>query len=142
MLRKLEKHAKKIIRKSLKDNTLDYTVQFSLSSMDPGNIKFACQITSPAQGIQPITYIFDSYKELEAALIESETELNPRKVEIAFHDNRINTYKNNIKQHEDRKAVLESPDYDPEEDGIPTEEVELGKELKKAVDKKNETKSE
>lgn len=142
MLRKLEKHAKKIIRKSLKDNTLDYTVQFSLSSMDPGNIKYACQITSPAQGIQPITFIFDDYKTLEGALIEATKELNPTKVEIAFHENRISTYKNNIKQHEERMKVITDPNYDPEEDGIPTEEVELGKELKKAVDKKNETKSE
>lgn len=123
-LLKLEKLAKRIIRKSLKDNTLDYTVQITVSSLQPEKLQYACQITSPANGVQPITFIFDDYKTLVASLEEAEKELNPTKVEVAFHENRINTYKNKIAQHEERVVQLNDPDYKPDEDdGIEMEEV-------------------
>jgi hypothetical protein len=124
----LEKLAKKLIRKSLKNNTLDYTIQKSLSSLEPGKIKYACQITSPEKGVQPITFIFDNYKTLEASLQEAIKELNPYKVEEAFHENRINTYKNKIQQHEERLVILRDPEFkgdNVDDDGveIPMEEV-------------------
>lgn len=122
-LLKLEKITKKIIRKSLKDNTLDYTVQITVSSLNPGKLQYACQISSPAGGVQPITFIFDDYKTLESSLEEAEKELNPLKVEIAFHKNRINNYKNKTAQHEERVKQLEDPEYDPEIDNIPMEQV-------------------
>lgn len=122
-LLKLEKLARRVIRKSLKDNTLDYTVQITMSSLDPGKLQYACQITSPANGVQPITFIFDTYKDIEAALVEAEKELNPVKVEVAFHENRIISYKNKIQQHEERVTQLNDPDYKPDEEDIEMEEV-------------------
>lgn len=124
-LAKLEKLAARIIRKSLKDNTLDYTVQITMSSLEPGKLKYACQISSPANGVQPITFIFDSYKLLEESLKEAEKELNRPKVELAFHQNRVNTFKNKIEQHEARIKVLEDPNYKEEDDeeNIPMEEI-------------------
>ncbi len=121
-MRKLEKLAKKVIRKSLKDNTLDYTIQFTMSSLEPGKVKYACQITSPSQGVQPITFIFESYKDLEASLMEAETQLNPKEVEKAFHQSRINTMKNSIQQHEARIVIIDSGEDEDDED-IPMEEV-------------------
>lgn len=122
MLLSLEKLANKVIRKSLKNNTLDYTIQFTMSSLEPGKVKYACQITSPAQGVQPITFIFDDYKTLESALKKAAKDLNPREVEIAFHDNRINTLRNKADQHQARKDQLEDPNYKEEEE-IPMEEI-------------------
>lgn len=122
-MQKLEKLVGRVIRKSLKNNTLDYTVQFTVSSLDPGKVQYAALITSPANGIQPITFIYDSYELLEAALKESENELNPQKVELAFHQNRINSYKNKIDQHEERVKKIEDPNYKPEDDNIEMEEV-------------------
>ena len=92
--------------------------------MNPGKLQYACQITAPANGVQPITFIFDDYKTLEASLKEAEKELNPRKVEVAFHENRINSYKNKIEQHEERVAKLNDPDYKEVVD-IPMEQVEV-----------------
>lgn len=122
-LQKLEKLAGRVIRKSLKDNTLDYTVQFTISSLEPEKVKYACQISSPASGIQPITFICDSYKELEESLKEAAKELNRVEVEKAFHQNRINTFRNKAEQHEARLKVISAPDYNPEDDAIEMEKV-------------------
>lgn len=122
-LLKLEKVVKRVIRKSLKNNTLDYTVQITVSSLEPGKLQYAAHISSPASGVNAITFVYDTFDLLLAALKEAEKEFNPQKVELAFHANRINNYKNKIKQHEKRVETLESPDYDPETDGILLEEV-------------------
>lgn len=122
-LLKLEKIVKKVIRKSLKNNTLEYTLQITMSSISPSKLKYACQITSPATGVKDIIYIFDTFEELEAALLQSEKEFNPTKVEAAFHESRINTYKNKIQQHEARLVVINDPNYGKEDEDIEMEEV-------------------
>lgn len=126
-LRKLERLVGRVIRKSLKDNTLDYTVQMTVSSLEPGKVQYAALISSPAKGVQPITFVYDTYELLEAALKESVEGLDPRKVEVAFHENRINSYKNKIDQHQERVDKLNDPNYKPEDDlvdeDIPMEAV-------------------
>lgn len=82
-------------------------------------------ISSPNKDVQPILFSYDTYELLEAALEEAEKQYNPKTVEIAFHDSRINTYKAKMEQHEARKKQLEDPEYDPEEDNIPMEEVKV-----------------
>ncbi len=124
-LSKLEKIVKKILRKSLKNNTLDYTVQISISSLEPTKVKYSAFISSPNKEVQPIIFSYDNYELLEASLLGAEKEYNPRTVEIAFHDSRINTYAAKTKEHEARKAQLEDPNYDAEEDAIPMEEVSV-----------------
>jgi hypothetical protein len=124
-LSKLEKTVKKILRKSLKNNTLDYTVQISISSLEPGNVKYSAFISSPNKDVQPIIFSYDNFEMLEAALLEAEKQYNPTTVEVAFHESRINTYKSKIEQHEERKKQLEDPEY-KEEDDIPMEEVGVG----------------
>lgn len=121
-LYELEKLVKKVIRKSLKDNTLDYTVQYTVSSLEPNKIKYAAQISSPARGVQPITFVFDNYNDLKKSLEEAETEIDKLKVETIFHQSRINSYKNKISQHEERIKQIESGDAE-EEDDIELEEV-------------------
>lgn len=124
-LSKLEKIVRKVLRKSLKNNTLDYTVQISISSLEPTRVKYSAFISSPNKDVQPILFSYDNYEMLEAALLEAEKAYSPRTVEIAFHDSRINTYKAKTKEHEARKKQLEDPDYNPEDDDIPMEEVSV-----------------
>lgn len=120
----LEKHVKKILRKSLKDNTLDYTIQFSVSNVDaPGKVKYAAMISSPARGVQPITFMAESYEELEAVLKAGEKGINRKEVELTFHQSRINSYESRIAQHKDRMAKLNDPDYDESDVEIEMEEV-------------------
>lgn len=120
----LEKHVKKILRKSLKNNTLDYTVQFSVSNVDaPGKVKYAAMISSPAKGVQPITFMADSYEELEAILKEGQNGINKKEVELTFHQARINSYESRIAQHKERMEKLNDPDYNEEDEEIEMEEV-------------------
>lgn len=121
-LHELAKLIKKVIRKSLKDNTLDWTVQKTISSLEPDKVKFAAQISSPNVGVQPIIYVFDNFNDLKHALIESETEINKESIELVFHQSRINTYKNKIEAHEARIKAIENGETD-EADDIELEEV-------------------
>lgn len=122
-LHELEKLVKKILRKSLKDNTLDYTCQFTISSMEPGKVKYATQISSPANGVQPITYIFDNFNDLRNALIASEKEIDKKAIELVFHQSRINTYENKIQAHKARIVQIEAGEIEEEDDGIEMEEL-------------------
>lgn len=115
MLRELEKLAKKVIRKSLKDNTLDYTAQFTVSSLEPGHVKYAVQISSPAAGVQPIYFVHDSFNDLKKALELAEKQLNRKEVEKVFHESRINTYKTRIQAHEQRIVDIDKNEDDEEE---------------------------
>lgn len=120
-LLELEKLVGKVIRKSLKDNTLDYTCQVAVSSFEPGEVKYAAQISSPANGVQPITFRFDTFQELKDSLVEAEKELDKEKVEMTFHQARINSYKVKIEAHEARMKQIEEGE-EPEEE-IAMEEV-------------------
>lgn len=122
-LQKLEKQIKRVIRKSLKDNTLDYTVQFTISSLEPGAVKYAAQISSPANGIQPITFVFDTFKDIEASLAEAEKNLSKEQVELVFHQSRINTYEQKIQAHKERIVQLENGEVEPDDENIPMEMV-------------------
>lgn len=121
-LLKLEKLTNKVVKKSLKDRTLDYTVQFSVSSLEPGKVKYAAMITSPARGVQPIVFSFDKFEDLKASLEEAATSLDKSKVELTFHQSRINTYKTKIQAHEQRMAQIESGE-DEDDEEIEMEEV-------------------
>ncbi len=132
-LLKLEKIVKKVIRKSLKNNTLEYTVQISVSSLEPGKLHYTAHISSPAAGVQPVTFGYPNFDMLLAALQEAEKQYNPTEVEIAFHENRMNVYKNKIKQHEKRVEELKNPDQESDE------LTEVLTELDKKVKEKNET---
>ena len=120
----LEKLVKKVIRKSLKDNTLDYSIQFSVSNLeDPGKVKYAAMISSPSKGVQPITFMFDNFNDLEASLKEAEKSIDRKSVELTFHQSRINNYKRQIQLHEARMEKLNDPEYDEAEEKIEMEQV-------------------
>jgi hypothetical protein len=123
-LLKLEKVVRKVIIKAFKDRTLDYTVQFSVSSLEPKKVKYAFMINGTKKEIRVEPQAFDNF---ETALKVAEgmlTEVDAVALEKTFHESRINTFKTAIKQHEDRIKVLDNP---PEDDDpfqqIPVEEV-------------------
>lgn len=122
----LEKLVKKIIRKSLKDNTLDYQIQFSLGNLgEPGKVKYDVMISSPAKGVSPITFSYTNYDDLVTALEAAIVGINRKEVELTFHQSRINSYESRIAQHKARMEKLNDPDYDESEEDIAMEEVGL-----------------
>lgn len=128
-LLKLEKLVKRLIRKSLKDNTLDYQIQISVGNMgEPGKIKYDAMISSPAKGVQPITFSYTNYKDIEAALTAGIEGIDRKAVELTFHEARINAYTSRIEQHKARMEKLNDPDYDEEAELIELEQMDAVKE--------------
>ena len=118
-VRELNKLIKKVVRNSLKDNTLDHVVQISMSNLEPDQIKYSAQISSPAKGVEPITYSFNTFKELKEALIESEKAITREEVEVTFHENMINSLERRLEAHKARIEQIRNG----EEDDIAMEEV-------------------
>lgn len=120
-LKELYKIALKVRNKSLKNRTLDVVVQSSISTQEPDKVKYSAMLTSPAKGVQPITYVFGSAKHLKEALEQSVEELSPEKVEVAFHENMLISLENRIQAHKDRLKEIEDGNF--EVDDIEMEEV-------------------
>lgn len=91
--------------------------------MHPGKVQYATQISSPATGVQPITFIFDTFEDLKNSLKEAETAINTEQVELTFHKARIQTYESKIDQHKARVVQIEAGEKDEEAEAIPMEEV-------------------
>lgn len=122
----LEKLVRKVIRLGFKDNTLDYTVQISSSSLEPGKVKYSFMINGLKKEIQPIAMSFYSYKECKVVLEGLLKEIDMVDLEKLFHEGRINVYKNAISSHEERlKQMEENPEETAEDAAIPMEEVEV-----------------
>lgn len=120
----LERLVKKVIRLAFKDNTLDYTVQISATSLEPGKVKYGFMINGLKKEIQPVAMSFYGYAECKAVLEGLLKEYNPVELEKLFHRGRINVYTNAIKSHRDRLDEIEkNPEEAAEDAAIPMEEV-------------------
>lgn len=104
---KSEKIIKKIIRNIFKDSTLDYTVQVSVSSIEPGKLKYSALISSPSRHVQEVPFRFDSMKELVSALEAALKEFKYDDIEKAEVQSRINVYKNKVKELEEYYEQIE-----------------------------------
>lgn len=118
----LEKLVRKVIRVAFKDNTLDYTVQISTSSLEPGKVKYGFMINGLKKEIQPIAMSYYSYADCKAVLEGLLLEVNPVEVEKMFHQGRINVYNHAISSHQERLEEIEKNGLEPD-DGIQMEEV-------------------
>lgn len=122
-LLKLEKVVRKVINKSLKDRTLDYVVQFSVSSLEPKKVKYSFMIngTKKEVRIEPqATDSFDLTMKIAEGMLEN---YDPIELEKTFHESRINSYKAASEQHQARLDYLNDPNRDKDLDDIPMEEV-------------------
>lgn len=110
MEKNLEK-ARKILNKIVKNlgrNDLDWTVQLSINSTRPERINYCAQIEAPANGLQPITWVKDSWEELEKSLKKAEKGLDAEEVEKAWHTSEIERAKALIRYHEEALKSDES----------------------------------
>lgn len=98
---KAEKLAIKI-KKKIKRNDLDFSVQVSLSSQDPGKIYYALQITPVAEGIAPMTFIKQSEEEFIEAIEAQLENLDAQVIEESYHESQIAHAKRTITFHEER----------------------------------------
>lgn len=88
------------IKKNLKNNQVDWTVQVSKSSLRPESVAYSAQIEAPANGLQPLTWVKDSAEELYNALKETADKgVKAIDVELAWHEAEIKRAEQLIKAH-------------------------------------------
>lgn len=113
----LEKICRKVIRVAFKDNTLDYTIQVAVTSLEPGIVKYGFMINGLKKEIQPIAMSYESYETCKAVLEGMLESINTVELEKNFHQGRINVYSHAITSHEERLKFLEEhPEGDPDDD--------------------------
>lgn len=120
-LKKIEKQLVKL-RNKVRRADLEYTVQISVSSADPTVIIYAAQMTAPAKGLAPVTFIAKSADELIAQIKVSTKYMDYDKVEIAYHKAQVDACYRTIQGHEDRIKEIEGATVTPKEE--PTSEQE------------------
>lgn len=94
------------ILKQMGDATLDWTIQISLNSIEPDKVSYACQIHVPARGVQPLTWICDTWEELMEKLDKAGKEINEDVVEIAFHNAEIARCEKLINYHKEKISEI------------------------------------
>lgn len=112
-----EKHLKEIeklivkIKNKMKRSDLDYTVQFSMSSIEPGKAKYSLQISPPEDNLEPVTFIKNSYEDLRTAASIGSQALDADKVKKSYHLAKAADFRKAAKYHEDK-----AENYDKKED--------------------------
>lgn len=85
---KIEKLVNKII-KNFGDSTLDWTIQVDKNSANPGKITYDCMIHTPTDGVEPLTFVCESWEELEDRLKKASKELDREMVDIAYYKGEV-----------------------------------------------------
>lgn len=111
-LKKARNLANKITRK-LGRSDLDWTVQISINSTRPDRVNYCCQIQAPANGLEPITWVCDSWEELLTQLDVATKKFSREVVDKAWHESEIVRAEALIKYH---KEMLENDEPSDEED--------------------------
>ena len=104
------KTARNLVNKIIKNlgrNDIDWTVQLSISSVHPEKVAYCVQIEAPANGLAPITFIKDSWKELEEALKQAEKNLDVEAVERAYYASEVQRAEEKRKFFEEKLMELE-----------------------------------
>ena len=102
------KKARNLVNKIVKKfnrNDLDWTVQVSINSTRPDRVNYCAQIEAPANGLQPLTWVKESFSELEEALELAEKGLDQDAVDRAWHEAEIQRAESLIKYH--KQAIEE-----------------------------------
>lgn len=129
-IRKAEKAVVKL-RSKLKRVDLNYTVQVSVNSTDPTKMAYAAQMTSPAEGLAPITFIsYESIDDLVEKIKLATKGIDYKEVEKAYHAAQIEACHRTIAFHNERLETIDAPEEEDTIEAQPNEEegVESGEE--------------
>jgi hypothetical protein len=121
-LRKVEKAMVKL-RNKAKRADLNYTVQVSINSTDPTKMAYAAQMTAPAEGLAPVTFIsYESFDDLLSKIKTATKGIDFEEIEKAYHAAQIEACERTIAFHKDRVARIDNPEAeDGEAEAQPTE---------------------
>lgn len=101
------KSARNLVNKIVKNfgrNDLDWTVQVSMNSTRPDRVNYCCQIEAPANGLEPVTWVCETWEELEDQLKAASKKLDREAVDKAWHESEIARAEALIKYHKEELA--------------------------------------
>lgn len=104
-LEKIEKVAYKL-RNNMKRADIDFTVQVSRNTADPGTTRWALSMTAPANGLSPIVFIAYSPEELIEQIKSATKNIDYKAVEIAYHNAQIDACNRTIQGHQERIELI------------------------------------
>lgn len=113
-MQKAEKLAMKIKKKARRAD-VDYSVQVSMSSTDPGVIYYALQLTPLADGLAPMTFIKKTPEDLITAIEAQIDNLDEAYIEKAYHEAQITHAERTIKFHQERIVQIQEEQNAPKE---------------------------
>ena len=105
-MKKARNLVNKIVKK-LGRADIDWVVQTSITSVHPEKLNYCVQIEAPANGLAPITFVKETWGELEEALKKAEKELDTKAVEKAFIASQIKMSEEKRKFFEEKLRELE-----------------------------------
>lgn len=80
---------------------IDWTIQVSMNSVRPEKMAYCCQIEAPANGLQPLTWVCESWDELMSKLEIASKGIDKDAIQKAWHEAEIKRCQSLIKYHED-----------------------------------------
>ena len=98
--------ANKIV-KNLGRADVDWTVQVSINSTRPDRVNYCAQVEAPANGLQPITWVCDSWDELLGQLKIGVSALDTEAVEHAWHESEIKRAEALINYHKEAMKEMD-----------------------------------
>jgi len=108
----IEKKVQRVIRKSIRNNETDYHVQLSVSSLDPGVVKYSLNIQNLDGTFAPITSVLTSLEDLETVAKELENKIDRDLLEKKFIQSRIDIFEKQLAGAKQSLADLEELGYE------------------------------
>jgi len=108
----IEKKVQRVIRKSIRNNETDYHVQMSVSSLDPGVVKYSLNIQNLDGTFAPITSVLTSLDDLESVAKELENKIDRDLLEKKFIQSRIDIFEKQLEGAKQSLADLEELGYE------------------------------
>lgn len=106
-LQKIEKVAYKL-RNNMKRADIDFTIQASRNTTDPGITRWALSMTAPANNLAPIVFISLTPEDLIEQIKGSIKTLDHAAVEKAYHEAQIQACERTIEGHKERVKAIDA----------------------------------
>jgi len=108
----IERKVQRVIRKSIRNNETDYHVQMSVSSLDPGVVKYSLNIQNLDGTFAPITSVLTSLDDLELVAKQLEEKIDRDLLEKKFIQSRIDIFEKQLEGAKQSLADLEELGYE------------------------------
>lgn len=97
------------IKKKVKRNDLDYTIQAVIDSTNPSVVKYAVRITPINEATGPLVFVADSVKELQEKLqYRLDNGLDETELQINYHESMVKNIENTLEFHRSRAEELKN----------------------------------